>query len=553
MSHIPKCFNTVLEHCLEGNSSSNKGEKYLLNSGDYIWLKWNISPWYLPNGTVGGVHVILYNVTSIKNQEELLIEAQSLSRIGGWELNFQNNNISWTQTINIIQELPLEYTPKSMEEFFLHFKLGKYRSHMKQLTERAKNKGIPWEAEVKSITAKGNTLWLKTKGQPQIVDGKCVRIFGYHQDITHRKIEELEYRKLADRAQKAIKASNVGVWQYFIEDNHIIWDEMCYQIHHVDSSKFPSPYEAWTHVVHPEDINHVLKQGYILSRGEGTASIEYRILLKDGSIRYLEATATFSAKNEKLNHQAAIGIIKDVTQHKESLKKIKAFSEITKEQNQSLTNFAHVVSHDLRSHATNLSMVTSFLLEEQDEKEKSKLIAMLKQATESLNTTVYNLNEVVNSSYNVSEKLISVPLKPVIDTVVNNISVLFIEKNAKTIINVSPTTKVLAVPAYLDSIMLNLFTNSLKYAAAERAPILEISAQKKESFIEVTFKDNGKGIDLEKFGRKIFGMHKTFHRNKDARGVGLYIIKNQIDAMGGCISVESEVNVGTTFTLKFKI
>ena len=63
--------------------------------------------------------------------------------------------------------------------------------------------------------------------------------------------------------------------------------------------------------------------------------------------------------------------------------------------------------------------------------------------------------------------------------------------------------------------------------------------------------DNGLGIDLDKYGKKLFGMYKTFHRNKDARGIGLFITKNQVESMGGKISVVSEVNVGTTFTVKF--
>lgn len=70
-------------------------------------------------------------------------------------------------------------------------------------------------------------------------------------------------------------------------------------------------------------------------------------------------------------------------------------------------------------------------------------------------------------------------------------------------------------------------------------------------FLELTFTDNGKGIDLEKYGATIFGMHKTFHRNKDARGVGLYITKNQVEAMGGSITVQSKVNSGTSFKILF--
>ena len=67
----------------------------------------------------------------------------------------------------------------------------------------------------------------------------------------------------------------------------------------------------------------------------------------------------------------------------------------------------------------------------------------------------------------------------------------------------------------------------------------------------LSIQDNGLGIDLERHGHKLFGMYKTFHKNKDARGIGLFITKNQIEAMGGKIEVESQVGVGTTFNIYF--
>ena len=107
------------------------------------------------------------------------------------------------------------------------------------------------------------------------------------------------------------------------------------------------------------------------------------------------------------------------------------------------------------------------------------------------------------------------------------------------------------IPAYLDSIVLNLFTNSLKYSSPKRRPLIEITAEKRENTISVSFKDNGLGIDLTRNRDKLFGMYKTFHRNKDAKGIGLFITKNQIEAMNGKIEVESTVDIGSTFKIYF--
>jgi signal transduction histidine kinase len=106
------------------------------------------------------------------------------------------------------------------------------------------------------------------------------------------------------------------------------------------------------------------------------------------------------------------------------------------------------------------------------------------------------------------------------------------------------------VPAYIESIFLNLTTNAIKYRDPEKEPTLTIQSYIEDQFIVLSVEDNGKGIDLERYGNKIFGMYKTFHGNKDARGIGLFITKNQIESMGGTIEVESEVGVGTKFRVK---
>ena len=103
----------------------------------------------------------------------------------------------------------------------------------------------------------------------------------------------------------------------------------------------------------------------------------------------------------------------------------------------------------------------------------------------------------------------------------------------------------------MDSIILNLVSNAVKYKSPDRPPLITINAMKSKKGILLSISDNGLGIDLDKYGDKIFGMYKTFHNREDAKGFGLYLIKNQIEAMGGSITVQSEVDKGTTFNVYF--
>ena len=144
-----------------------------------------------------------------------------------------------------------------------------------------------------------------------------------------------------------------------------------------------------------------------------------------------------------------------------------------------------------------------------------------------------------------------VNLYDTLKNVEKNLSLLLDEKKASCYIGVNKDQTVSAIPAYLDSILLNLFTNSIKYSSPDRPLVIKIDSVLTKDQLVLRFSDNGLGIDLDRHGAKLFGMYKTFHRNKDAKGIGLFITKNQIEAMHGKIAVESTVDVGTTFTLYF--
>ena len=123
--------------------------------------------------------------------------------------------------------------------------------------------------------------------------------------------------------------------------------------------------------------------------------------------------------------------------------------------------------------------------------------------------------------------------------------------DSQIINNVEKDIEVSCIPAYLDSIILNLVSNAVKYKSPNRTLLITINAVKSNEGVLLSISDNGMGIDLDKYRDKIFGMYKTFHNRKDAKGFGLYLVKNQIEAMGGSITVQSEVDKGTTFNVYF--
>jgi signal transduction histidine kinase len=107
--------------------------------------------------------------------------------------------------------------------------------------------------------------------------------------------------------------------------------------------------------------------------------------------------------------------------------------------------------------------------------------------------------------------------------------------------------------SYLYSIFYNLISNSIKYRQADQLPVITIISYLKEDKIEIHYADNGLGIDLKNRAEQVFGLYKRFHSHTEGKGMGLFMVKTQVEALGGKINIESEVNVGTNYVLEFPL
>ncbi|WP_413997701.1 PAS domain S-box protein [Flavobacterium sp. W1B] len=260
----------------------------------------------------------------------------------------------------------------------------------------------------------------------------------------------------------------------------------------------------------------------------------------------LNITPVFDKQNELINY---IGVGRDVTAQKEKELELNKLLEVTNHQNNKLFNFAHIISHNIRSHTSNLAMVLEVMKDTDDVEEKLSYIDLFKEATEKLSETIEYLNEIITIQKSTNIEKTKIRLKDEIEKTKNTLSLIIKENQITISDNIPNDLTLFVVPAYLESILLNLFTNAIRYKCPKKETKLEISYEVNEQHTIINFKDNGLGIDLEKNGHKIFGMYKTFHGNHDARGIGLFITKNQIEAMKGKIEVESKVGIGSTFKI----
>ncbi len=248
-----------------------------------------------------------------------------------------------------------------------------------------------------------------------------------------------------------------------------------------------------------------------------------------------------------------VSIQRDVTEDKkQEVEKEQLIKELT-QNNKDLQQFSYITSHNLRAPLSNLTGLLNLIDDIPiDNPELKEIIDGFNKSTHLLNETINDLVKVIIIKDNPSIEKESLLLKDIFEDVFSQLDFLIGLHKPIILFNFEEVSFLNTNKSYLESILLNLLTNSIKYKSETRKLKININAHQLGDSVVLIFKDNGIGIDLERNKDKIFGLYQRFHDYPDSKGLGLYLVKSQVETMGGTISVESKVNVGTTFTLTFK-
>jgi sensor domain CHASE-containing protein/signal transduction histidine kinase len=294
------------------------------------------------------------------------------------------------------------------------------------------------------------------------------------------------------------------------------------------------------------------KLGDILSAEDSASHIEgfhnnqKRYIPKNSAVKWANIVRTSLLDDQGLCSGNDIVILEDMTELNDSIKMVT-------EQNKRLLNFSYIVSHNLRSHTSNIQAITELIENCSSEAELSEMLNLLKKVSGSLDETMINLNKVVNIQMSIDVITESLDLRKCIEKTLNILDDQIKLKQAVILNHVTAGIYVNYNPVYLESILLNFIFNAIRYSHPERTPVIELRSDMENEQTVLEISDNGIGINLDRYSKELFGLYKTFTDNPESKGVGLFISKNQIDAMGGKVTVESIVGLGTTFSIYFKV
>jgi PAS domain S-box-containing protein len=305
----------------------------------------------------------------------------------------------------------------------------------------------------------------------------------------------------------------------------------------------------WEEAVYIRD-KHLVDKAYKDLEKDGSFEIEVRIRTKDGQLKWVQNKGAIIYDDEGLPVRLD-GYISDISERKAQESDLMKYFEVVEGQNERLKNFTYIVSHNVRSHSANIQGLINLIKQLNPDIYKNEYVQMLDISSLRLDDTLHQLNEVISVVSSV-QKLKKLKVYEIVENLKNAFSILLNNSEVNLINEIEEDIFVEATPAYLESILTNLITNAIKYSDPNKGSYVKLRSQNINGSVNIFIEDNGLGLDLEKYGSKLFGMYKTFHQHKDARGIGLFLSKNQAESMGGKIEVESKVGIGSTFKLILK-
>lgn len=525
------------EALYRGDIHSYKLEKrYIRKDGSIVWVKLNSSAIFDDNGNFYAFIGIIEDISEKKKTENALKEKQEkitniLNNITDcyialdrdWrlcEINKEAERKIFQQPVATLKgKVIWDLYPKGRNDIF-------HREY-----ERAFYENVPVHFEAHSnVTDK----WLEVHAYPQ---GNYLEIF--FRDITKRKNLENELRESEEKIR--ILANNMSQLAWMMDNNGwVFWyNQRWYDYTGTTLEEMKG--WGWQKIHHPQHVDRVVQtKKQAIESGEVWEEL-FPIKGKDGKYRWF-LTRAIPLENKNGTVIRWLGTNTDVTHQREIENRLKSDNKL-------FEDLLYISAHDLKGPVANMYGALD-LMDRLPPEKKVMFLNRFRDLADQLNKTIGGITDILRMRNNNQSAASTINVDNLLDKV---LAELDYPTHKASIHRHFEKITIRYIEVFLYSIVKNLLSNSFKYCRENVPLCIEIKSQVENDYTLLSISDNGLGIDMKKYGAKLFSPFQRVNSVKTkGTGIGLYLIKDIIQKNGGYISVESSPGNGTTFNCYLK-
>ncbi|MCZ8169530.1 MAG: PAS domain-containing protein [Flavobacterium sp.] len=492
-----------------------------------------------------------FSELSISNERFEIVSKATSDTIWDWDV--KTNSFIWNKGIQGVFGYKKDQVGANLQWWFdkIHpedsLKMSvKLYSYIAQRSDK-------WQDEYRFMDANGQYRYVYDRGfLVKDEEGNVVRMIGAMQDVTRQKEEEQRLRLLETviiQNRDTVLITAVGASEN-AEDQIVYVNPAFEKMTGYDQAEVlhQSATFFFKRIQNKRDVKKIADA---LKKKEAF-TMETLTKRKDNTIYWVNLSL-IPITNHENQHMHWISIQRDITEEKEQEKEREQLIKELTQNNSDLKQFSYITSHNLRAPLSNLTGLLNLLEDiEIEDYELKEILQGFSKSTQQLNDTVNDLVNIIIIKDSLAIDKEPIVIRDVFENIFNQLSFLISNLNPIIKLDVDKVNSLFLNRSYFESILLNLTTNALRYSDPSRQLKILVAAKNLGTETQITFKDNGLGIDLKRHRDKVFGLYQRFHDNPDSKGLGLYLVKSQVESMGGSITIDSEVGVGTTFTITFK-
>lgn len=487
----------------------------------------------------------LLSLSSVKargvTRQELLQEAHEMETLMSSNLVEPGhmNSARWEHILSTYKELHLVPESASLDGFLYEPGKSFYDEHEKLV-----------DIAAVSLVSLMVLLMINSVAMRKLVRRKTRQL---ETEMQEKLKAQTELEKSREMLALAAGAVAIGCWDWNPGTGQLNVDDHWLQLFGYRRDEV-QPSAVWfAGQVHPDDLHELNEKSVVLlQEPDYSLSSIHRMRTAAGEWKWVLSNSKGVEKNNDGRFTRIVGITVDMSQVKQKEKELLVLTRELMHTNRELQQFAYVTSHNLRAPVVNIISLLRFINVEQLRPDERDLLSKISTCAYSLHDTLDELNMLLTNAFPAADTANdTVRFSERLALLQNNISEFIRTSGATIEADFSRLPSMPYPQKIFDSILLNLISNAIKYRHPSRQPQIRIRTDEDKTYYILEISDNGLGIDLSRESGRIFRLYQRFHEGIEGKGIGLYLVRSQVEALDGRITVNSSPGTGTVFTVYF--